>query len=648
MSKRLIAVMNSLFVFLFVISFEGMSQKPDSLLAAQLSKQAYGYIYTFPDSALLFSDSALQVARRSKILREEAEALRRKGTIYWEKGMHKNAQLLFLDALTIFEKIGDLQGRADVIMNLGTLYNYQDNSITALRYLHQAAFLHRKNNNYTRLSVALFNIGEAHTSLKHYDSAFHYLYESLHISQKYRLIQYGWFILNDLGALHLQLNHLDSAEYYLIKAFNEQPEGINKRSYSQTLHQLGCLRYSQKRYTEAQHLAESALTNAKASMSVTNLRDCYELLTNIYTAQHQFETALQSYRQYVLYKDSIANVRLTQAIFGQQLTYEQEQKQKELRLLAQEKEEQQAALRQQQFFGVIMAVLLVVVSLALLNVYRLRQKIERANSLLRHKNHEVIQQREELASAAEELQIINQQLSEKNEKLEDLNREKDGLISIVAHDLKSPLNNIKGLTDIILLENEVTDNQRAYIQMIDKIIFNGQNLITDLLIIISTESTLKPLQLQSVDLDAFFTAALSPYYKQAQQKNIALSHTIDKPNRRISTEEDSLQRIIDNLVSNALKFTPVGGHVKVSIVCEKNFSISVSDTGPGISEEDQRKMFRKFQKLKARPTAGESSTGLGLSIVKALTERLSGSIQVASELGQGTTFTVSLPTRAAH
>ena len=103
-------------------------------------------------------------------------------------------------------------------------------------------------------------------------------------------------------------------------------------------------------------------------------------------------------------------------------------------------------------------------------------------------------------------------------------------------------------------------------------------------------------------------------------------------------------QILDNLVSNAVKYSPPNTTVQVHTLPEKDFIlVAVRDEGPGISEEDHKKMFGKFTRLSARPTGGESSTGLGLSIVKKLAEAMSGTIHCHSVLGAGATFTLRLP-----
>ncbi|MCY7360272.1 MAG: ATP-binding protein, partial [Rudanella sp.] len=117
----------------------------------------------------------------------------------------------------------------------------------------------------------------------------------------------------------------------------------------------------------------------------------------------------------------------------------------------------------------------------------------------------------------------------------------------------------------------------------------------------------------------------------------------------LSTDPESLVRVLDNLISNALKFSEFGKTILVLVFTEDDrLVVAVQDEGPGISPDDQKKMFKRFQRLSAQPTNNEHSSGLGLSIVKALTEKVGAHIEVQSELGKGTTFRLVFPAALFH
>jgi len=112
---------------------------------------------------------------------------------------------------------------------------------------------------------------------------------------------------------------------------------------------------------------------------------------------------------------------------------------------------------------------------------------------------------------------------------------------------------------------------------------------------------------------------------------------------RVSADKVYTEQIIENLVSNAIKYSPNGSKVHVEATDNgETVRVSVRDEGPGLTPEDQKKLFRKFQPLSAKPTGGETSTGLGLSIVKTFTEKMGGKVSYETQLGKGTTFHIDL------
>ncbi len=239
--------------------------------------------------------------------------------------------------------------------------------------------------------------------------------------------------------------------------------------------------------------------------------------------------------------------------------------------------------------------------------------------------------------------VAESKLQKVNNRLEELNTEKDALISIVAHDLKSPLKRIKGIVELIrLIDNP--DERLQYLNMIGKTIESGEELIHDLLEINSIEQSKLPISTQTIELVSFLGTIVDSFRHQARTKEIVLQFTPATQKINAVTDADMYGRVVENLLSNAIKFSPANKTVAIALTeTPHKVVLEIRDEGPGISQADQHKMFRKFQRLSARPTAGENSTGLGLSIVKALVEKLKGEISVESTLGKGTSFFFELP-----
>lgn len=236
------------------------------------------------------------------------------------------------------------------------------------------------------------------------------------------------------------------------------------------------------------------------------------------------------------------------------------------------------------------------------------------------------------------------EIKAKNEALADLNREKSGLISVVAHDLKSPLNNIKGLAHLINLEGKLNNEQEDYVGKINELVHQGNSLITDLLDIHSHEHSGSKINKTNIKLKDFFSDWRVSFDQELIRKNQQLTITDIPDEIEIRTDEILLTRIFDNLITNAIKFSEKEKHIFINTSLENSeLKISVRDEGPGISEADQKNMYKMFHKLSAKPTGGESSNGLGLSIIKTLVKKLNGQIKVISEVGKGTEFVILFP-----
>jgi signal transduction histidine kinase len=262
-----------------------------------------------------------------------------------------------------------------------------------------------------------------------------------------------------------------------------------------------------------------------------------------------------------------------------------------------------------------------------LNIYNQEQQIKQQNELLEQRVYE----------KTEELLL-------KNAQLEELNREKDNLLSIVAHDLSTPLNNIFGLLNLIEDEAILREEHFEYLRLIYSEIEKGKKRIENLLAICKYDNVTKKLDFMEVRLHAYLQNVALLFKPVAHKKDIDI-HLDAIPNAlKLYVDEELFMRILQNLLSNAIKFSLPSTNIHLGAYQEGSaIYVYVKDEGLGFSEDDKTKIFQKFQKLSARPTAGESSTGLGLSIAKSFTERLGGKILLQSEQGKGSTFTLVFP-----
>ncbi|TAN44501.1 MAG: CHASE2 domain-containing protein [Nitrospirae bacterium] len=236
-------------------------------------------------------------------------------------------------------------------------------------------------------------------------------------------------------------------------------------------------------------------------------------------------------------------------------------------------------------------------------------------------------------------------IEEKNKELKELNQLKNKFLGIAAHDLRNPLSSIKGFSDMLLsgMPGPLTDRQKHISTTISNASKGMLTLLNDLLDISAIESGKIDLKLKSGSVKKLLEDRLTINRMVAEKKDIRLHETLEDLPDTIF-DYDRMVQVVDNLISNAVKFSPPGSNVYISLKREDGMAmVSVKDEGPGLSEEDKGKLFGEFQKLSARPTGGEKSTGLGLSIVKKIIEAHKGTIYVESAPGSGAAFIFKIP-----
>jgi signal transduction histidine kinase len=266
----------------------------------------------------------------------------------------------------------------------------------------------------------------------------------------------------------------------------------------------------------------------------------------------------------------------------------------------------------------------------------------------------------ELEESKEELAAQHNQILEKNElltaqhramlvaseQLKELNEKKDNLLYIIAHDLKSPLANIQALVNLIKVENKnINITEREVLNMIADLSRKSQELIQKILSSENFEKIAYNLNLEKADVSHALQHVISDAQSIASHKNISIQLVKDNAKQfHALADTVYLSQIFENLINNAIKFSPLGKKVLISLEATQTIiRTEIKDEGPGVKPEEMEMLFKKFQKLSNHPTAGESSTGLGLSIVKQYTELLNGRVWCESVFGQGACFIVELP-----
>jgi PAS domain S-box-containing protein len=237
-----------------------------------------------------------------------------------------------------------------------------------------------------------------------------------------------------------------------------------------------------------------------------------------------------------------------------------------------------------------------------------------------------------------------------NQRLRELDRLKDEFISLVSHELRTPLTSIRGYLELLLDggAGELTDDQNRFLSVVDRNSKRLMHLVGDLLFLAQVEAGKLQLELADVNLDDVVSESVEAAKPFADEKGVELRASLE-PTPSMVGDRGRLSQVLDNLVSNAIKFTSEGGSVQVRLSATGDEAlIEVVDTGMGIAAEDQAQLFDRFFRSAEATERAIPGTGLGLTIVKAIVERHEGAIEVESAAGRGTTMRVRLPVVAAQ
>lgn len=537
------------------------------------------------------------------------------------------------------------------LINIGSIYQSRGDSRNAIRSYNEALDIKKKSGSPVEIAVMYNYLASLYLSLGDLPKAEEYTELSIQLlshSDNKRLLARNYKRLSEIQEKQEQYDKA-LANYQVYSALND-----SLLYQEQVQHESERL----KQYTVETTEKEAKLSQIDHEMQALVLRNEKESAER---ERQQIALLLKEkeLQNVSLQKEQLEQARAVQQLQLQQGKIEKEKQQQEILLLEQrrdlqtaeiERSELQAIERQKEIafkntelalqesrlerVGIQQQLLMYTVIsfsvIILIVVYSYWTK-QKDNKKLRIQYAEINQQKEQIESI--------------NKSLVELNEEKNDLISIVAHDLKSPLNQISGMLEIIKLtsKNQPAD-QTEYTGKIEQSINRLKKMVTKILDVSAIESKTLNITLEKVNLPALLEDIVSRFSEMAAKKDITVVKEINQHVPIITSDSNYVSEVFENLLSNAVKYSPLGTHVTIRLQQHASFiRIEFIDQGQGISEKDMKNLFGKYRKLSARPTAGEDSTGLGLSIVKKYVLALNGHVWCESEEGKGANFIVELP-----
>jgi signal transduction histidine kinase len=604
-----------------------------------LNALAYFYTRTSKqyDSALYFASVARTLAFSLGFKRGGADACKLAGDVYRFQVQYAKALEQYFASLQLCKECGYEQGAASVLILIGEIFRYQNMNSEALDYNAEAKRIAEKIGDKEGIAVILNNSALIYKYQGNTSKALEYFQTSLAMATQLGLSKDIGFALSNIGALYNIMQDYAKAQDYGEQALSMAKNLGDQRVTVSALNVLSYAACGQGRYRVAQDIAHRAIAlSDSAGIRVLNDEgskgDALLALSIASDSLGDHQTAFALYRQYIAFRDSLLNEKSLNAIRYLKERNDNERKDNEIQLLQKDKE-QQAIVRNFTIagLGIVMLALLVVVRL-----YRQKQ----------HANEEILRQQHILEEQATEIEMTNTELQEQNTLLENLNKEKNEFLGIAAHDMKSPLASIMISAGLMRRKFDKMDKNEVLkmVTSIEQTVKRMSVIISNLLDINAIETGKMNLSLTALDIVPILHQSIEDVYYQLELKNIHVHISFESERMMIHADFNAVAQVVNNLLSNAVKYSPKGKPISVRLVNNGAMvRLEVQDEGQGITPEEMQKLFGKFVRLSTRPTGGEDSTGLGLSIVKKMVDAMNGKVWCESEPGQGARFIVELP-----
>lgn len=606
------------------------------------------------DAALDFHHKALAIRKQQGDAAGEAASLNNIGVIYKVKGNLETATASFNEALKVASKSWDKRLLGRIYTNIAGMSLFKRDYAEALRNYDKAIAIFTEQSDYQSLASCYNVYAALQYEMSNPQSAIVYLKKSLTIATTSNAKASLKETFGSLAACYAATGQYDSAFAYQAK-FSTIVDSISVASVKDNISKAQLRREAEQRSAEVlslkrvQEESNLALLTAQRNLEKIRIAQARSELQNK-------DLEEQSHSNAVLLSTVTAEAEKNRA--------EAETKRQQLQLLQKDKELADAALRHQQlliWFGGSITVLLTLITGLLLRTNAtakrhgadLKEKTNRIAEkadLLEQRNNEILRQKAELTELADKVSAKNVELQDKNEELHRINAEHDHLLSIAAHDLKNSLSGIKMLSGILTSMPEQLDAEDikelgASIKGSSEHLFHVIKGLTE---INAIESGAYNVQTEHSPCADIIGAVVQKNIAVAEKKDIRIIISADTENLNAITDANALYIILDNLISNAVTFSPAGSSVIVKsgirkYDCVSLAQIRVTDQGPGFTEQDKSKLYTTFAKLSARPTGEEFSTGLGLAISKKLADTTGGALELESTSPEGSTFRITYP-----
>lgn len=535
----------------------------------------------------------------------------------------------YQQSLNFHEQVGSTLKSVSTLNNMANIYIELGNDSLALQNYNKIYKIGKDNNNKRFETLALINLGNLYFEIHDIEQSEKCSLQALDLIKDDPDSYYQAILYLNLGILENANKDLEKAKEHLLKSLSIAENLHLSHAFDESRLHLAQLYFDEKNYSMAERYALKVFHSSIKNKNIDFTYKSAFLLGDIYGGLKNYKKAVEYYslheKYQTQYQESIDKKQNRK--FGYKYELQKKEAINQQLLLNQQLQNQHIETKEYQikhqriviFLGIF--VLLSLILVAILLYFKSQTKIKN-NAILRLKNKEI---------------------SESNQSLQDDNKFKNRLLSIVSHDIKSPL---IALHNFLLLLNAGELTKKEQEEIIGETMAKTEatlNMVEDLLQWTKQQLTNTPAEVKPINFYELVTQVLTLFDSTAKEKEVEIRPTCAR-DLIIYSDPNILKMLIRNLISNSLKFTPKRGQIEIGILkTEGDFTISVQDTGNGIPESEHSKIFNDERIHTTLGRNKESGNGLGLKLCKYFIEKNKGRIWFDSRVNAGTTFFVNLP-----
>jgi signal transduction histidine kinase len=663
-----------LFVLLVLISFQSQAQRkidslqtvlqnnlPDSTRANVLVALSQEYAYVDVAKSRALSEEAISLAENTDLPRLKSIAYRNMGDVYRVSGDYSSALRLdnmslessmlsrdtaliarsynnvahdyldlgeydesyyyFTQGYKFAKAVRDSFMMAITIHNVGRVFKELEQYNRALDHFQISQKMSSQIKDLEGEPYSLNEIGDVLLRQGNYDSALITLFASLKQSRKFELIGLLPKTMSSIAKTYMQKGDFDTSLKYYDTTYTLYSKNKDNFGLAEVELGRGVVYQRQQRYDDALQSITKSLNHAqKLNARILEIQ-CFNQLSSLWEMKGDYKRSLEYFKRYKELEDTLFSQDMQAKLLRDQIRFETESKDSQIKALAEQQTNTEGALKREEFVRNVLIVIMALSVLMLISVYRSGQRRRQINTLLlRHQ----------------------QETEKRSEELERLNQVKDKFFSIISHDLRSPINALSGLLDLLDKGAVSSEELPKHIRELKNRFNHTRALLNNLLDWTLLQMDKLNLQKGKIDLKKLVDENIQ-LLGETPGKEIKLINDV-APNTIGFADSNTINLVIRNLITNAIKFTNDKGEVRIAAKPQGNeWLVSVKDNGIGMTTEVLRILFDKTSPYTTRGTANEKGTGLGLILCKEFVEKNGGKIWVESAEDYGSTFYFTLP-----